>query len=533
MDHNSGSGQFTPIGAWQQPPLDPHSADLGPNGAFLEQFGETPHQSFSSVGRLNEMPYSYVDQHSAALQGSGNHQALNSSQDSLHSSNPFDINTMHGSNPLLIPPAMLTPLQGEPPTPNMPGYVSLNSYSQIPGQSLNFSGHHSLSGSSSAPPAPPTSQTDASLQSYAQYHNIYMQGHFGDAHLPAPPERRAQPLGELLPDDDYMSGTSGDGTPIHGSTAPMTPSVGGDDGEFSNTSQTGGRRRGRDNEVPDDVDPALAQHNISAQVVFQALRTVGQTIAMTHENLKLQNQLLAVQQKAAGGNPLPAPLISALPVLDDDGPLQPPAAKRIKLEDFAVGGAISKQDAHFAIQQLEREEEAKINELEALRSKMSAYRTTLLDDGNALSDESLEHRRSKKLAKNSYEAIYFSLLENVNGVKERFFVDDHPKPEKLADLGMCIDFVPAVFKVLITLVAGVIYILKTSKIMKKPPQVGFSFRSYSDSHYTSVERVTPIICKVKEWPAEDDTTKCYRLYHYYLGTQKKKKTPVPKKTGAV
>jgi hypothetical protein len=84
---------------------------------------------------------------------------------------------------------------------------------------------------------------------------------------------------------------------------------------------------------------------------------------------------------------------------------------------------------------LEREEEAKINELQALRSKMAAYRSTLLAEGNWLSDENLEHRQVKKLAKNCYEAIYFSLLENVNGVRERFFVDDHPKPEKLSDLG--------------------------------------------------------------------------------------------------
>jgi hypothetical protein len=64
-------------------------------------------------------------------------------------------------------------------------------------------------------------------------------------------------------------------------------------------------------------------------------------------------------------------------------------------------------------------------------------------------------------------------------------------------------------------IAGVIYFINVDKTTKKPPKVGHPFRCYSESHYSSVNREQPIICKVKEWPCDD--VKCWRLYHYYLG----------------
>jgi hypothetical protein len=438
MQNSTPAGQYHQDGGWQPQGLDSYQTDqvnfVSPYGTHQVQ---TPTQQYPSLSSASEIPYSYTESASGGLMTSQQLQALHNSGDILSSSIIFEpTTTINGSVLILHSPVPSTPQNGpygvpqpNPASPQAPQFHHSGSYSQLQNYSpLNISGHHSLanSGSGLAAPTASLAQSDASLQSYAQYHNIYMQGQFGDAHLPAPNERKISTA-----DDDSYSTFSGDITPPNagGSTAPMTPSVGDDDLQPRRSRNP---RRPR-SAGPDPEDDAMAQHDISAQVVFQALKTVGQTVAMTNENLKLQNQLLAIQQRAGGaGSPAPGqPVISPVhrPDTHDAGLFQPPASKRPKPEPVSV------QDAQNAIKQLEREEEAKINELQALRSKMAAYRSTLLAEGNWLSDENLEHRQVKKLAKNCYEAIYFSLLENVNGVRERFFVDDHPKPEKLSDLG--------------------------------------------------------------------------------------------------
>ena len=55
---------------------------------------------------------------------------------------------------------------------------------------------------------------------------------------------------------------------------------------------------------------------------------------------------------------------------------------------------------------------------------------------------------------------------------------------------------------------------------KKPPQVGQPFRSYADSHYASLNRDDPVICKVREW--DEQKSGIIRLYHYYTGNKKKR-----------
>jgi len=70
--------------------------------------------------------------------------------------------------------------------------------------------------------------------------------------------------------------------------------------------------------------------------------------------------------------------------------------------------------------------------------------------------------------------------------------------------------------------AGELYFLKVPKSFKKPPSVGFRFRSYTDSHYTSEDRDNPIACKVREFPSESED-EVYRLYHFYKGKKSKKR----------
>jgi hypothetical protein len=64
---------------------------------------------------------------------------------------------------------------------------------------------------------------------------------------------------------------------------------------------------------------------------------------------------------------------------------------------------------------------------------------------------------------------------------------------------------------------GKMYFLYVEKKVRKPPKVGFPFRCYADSHYTSLDRQSPVICKVKEWPSSTEAEKVWRLYHFYCG----------------
>lgn len=120
-----------------------------------------------------------------------------------------------------------------------------------------------------------------------------------------------------------------------------------------------------------------------------------------------------------------------------------------------------------------------------------------------LTDSFLEHRKTKKLDERTYEALFKSIIYNFDDISQNYFFRDHPTILNLNEL------------------PGLIYVLNVPRGTKKPPYVGFSFRSYSDSHYTSVDRDNPIICKVKEWTCEGDLKTVWRLYHYYLGNKKR------------
>lgn len=148
-------------------------------------------------------------------------------------------------------------------------------------------------------------------------------------------------------------------------------------------------------------------------------------------------------------------------------------------------------------------EESKKAELVHIQTQMKKRSEATGGDENFLSETHLEHRKIKKLHPLTYDALYRAIVANVDGSRERYMLNEHPQVTNLTDL------------------PGRVYFLQVAKGSRKPPHVGFPFRSYSDSHYTSVDRETPVICKVKEWPVDNDPKNIWRLYHYYLGNKKR------------
>jgi len=96
---------------------------------------------------------------------------------------------------------------------------------------------------------------------------------------------------------------------------------------------------------------------------------------------------------------------------------------------------------------------------------------------------SLENIDSKKLSNEDYERVYDYMMNN-SEAKKRLVLKTHKMVSNILEL------------------AGELYFLKVPKSFKKPPSVGFRFRSYTDSHYTSEDRDNPIACKVREFPSE-------------------------------
>jgi len=116
---------------------------------------------------------------------------------------------------------------------------------------------------------------------------------------------------------------------------------------------------------------------------------------------------------------------------------------------------------------------------------------------------SLDNIEAKKLSNEEYEKVYDYMINSKEG-RKKLLQKTHKMVTHLHEL------------------SGMIYFLKVPKSNKKPPTVGFRFRSYSDSHYTSEDRDNPIACKVREFPSENEE-EVYRLYHFYKGKKSKKK----------
>jgi len=114
-----------------------------------------------------------------------------------------------------------------------------------------------------------------------------------------------------------------------------------------------------------------------------------------------------------------------------------------------------------------------------------------------------EKLKMKKLTNQEYQTIFQYMSQTTEG--QKLLLKSHKKDiNSLEDL------------------AGVIYFLRVTVNSKRPPEVGFRFRSYSDSHYTSEDRDNPIACKVREFPT-NNKKEIFRLYHFYKGKKFKKR----------
>jgi len=124
-------------------------------------------------------------------------------------------------------------------------------------------------------------------------------------------------------------------------------------------------------------------------------------------------------------------------------------------------------------------------------------------------EEVLRCAMRKKLRPEMYENLFQAMLQSPI-LQQRFVRTEHVVVANISDL------------------AGLIYFIRASRATKKPPRVGFRFRSYSFSHYSSMDRAHPIICKVKEWPATldgvvgvgGDSSMVWRMYHFYVGNKR-------------
>lgn len=139
----------------------------------------------------------------------------------------------------------------------------------------------------------------------------------------------------------------------------------------------------------------------------------------------------------------------------------------------------------------------KINEnLESIKSASSHTEKCLFD---------FKGKDTRKLSDEDYDQLYKQLIDALNNEENpQILKKEHPHLPDISKL------------------PGMIYFLNVDRRSRRPPHIGISFRSYSDRHYTTVDRENPIICKVKEFPQKDNQTHVYRLYHYYSGNKRRK-----------
>lgn len=184
------------------------------------------------------------------------------------------------------------------------------------------------------------------------------------------------------------------------------------------------------------------------------------------------------------------------------GVIQGPASAAFTYQGKAIPYSEKAALEHYMMQ-----EESKKAELAHIQTHLGRIRKVEAlasgGDDNYLSEAHMEHRKIKKLHPLTYDALYRAIVGNLDGAREIYLLNEHPHVRSLSEL------------------PGRVYFLQVAKGSRKPPQVGFPFRSYSDSHYTSVDRESPVICKVKEWPVNNDPKSIWRLYHYYLGNKKR------------
>jgi hypothetical protein len=226
----------------------------------------------------------------------------------------------------------------------------------------------------------------------------------------------------------------------------------------------------------------LNSDEMRSHTLLQSLSTFNQAVGLANNTVKQENM---IQEHLLG-----------------QGILQGPASAAFNYQGKAIP-----YSEEAAMQHYMRQEEAKKAELGHIQTHIARQRSREAaangGDDNYLSESHLEHKKNKKLHPLTYDALYRALVGNIDGTREKYLLNEHPQVGSLTEL------------------PGMVYFLLVAKGSRKPPHVGFPFRSYSDSHYTSVDRDTPIICKVKEWPVDNDPKNIWRLYHYYLGNKKR------------
>ena len=227
----------------------------------------------------------------------------------------------------------------------------------------------------------------------------------------------------------------------------------------------------------------LSNDEMRSHTLLQSLSTFNNAIGLANNAVKQENMVHEL-------------------TLGQGAVLQGPASAA-----FSYQGKAIPYTEEGAMQHYMRQEEAKKAELGHIQTQIARQRAREASanggDDNYLSESHMEHKKNKKMHPLTYDALYRALVANVDGTRERYLLNEHPQVGALTEL------------------PGLVYFLLVAKGSRKPPHVGFPFRSYSDSHYTSVDRDTPIICKVKEWPVDNDPKNIWRLYHYYLGNKKR------------
>lgn len=326
----------------------------------------------------------------------------------------------------------------------------------------DYSSAPSLSSPTPSTPFSPSSYSGMPLESLVAHSNEMRSaqttnGQNGSNPYSAPPSKRP-----------YLGPQEG-GDNMH--MMPMPPGYRPQDGVSEDTARTSAA-----------ASPGYSTDDSRTHTLLASLSAFSTGMALANNAVKQENM---IQEHMLGHGLLAAPASAAFTY----------QGKAIPYSEEAARG-------HYMFL-----EEAKKGELAHIQTQLGrAKRVEALANGsddNFLSETHMEHRRIKKLHPLTYDALYRAIIANVEGAREKYLLNEHPQVDTLADL------------------PGRVYFLQVAKGSRKPPHVGFPFRSYSDSHYTSVDRENPVICKVKEWPVDNDPKNIWRLYHYYLGNKKR------------
>mmetsp|Transcript_26424 Transcript_26424/g.29445 ORF Transcript_26424/g.29445 Transcript_26424/m.29445 type:complete len:368 (-) Transcript_26424:2198-3301(-) len=220
--------------------------------------------------------------------------------------------------------------------------------------------------------------------------------------------------------------------------------------------------------------------NSSAVNSSQPPLTIGHTF--NGKPVKSVQPMITIDTRSSHSKPKPKPKL-----LRSSSDLEPAV-----LSSFDPTQCVSMEEC-------EQKEQQILSGLDKIRDKIEKLKQNVKNHNKYIAPDLLSGRKSKKLKPSTYELLFNTVCGHPE-FRGMYLKRTHPSPKNLGDL------------------AGMMYFLLVNKSTKRPPQVGFQFRSYSDSHYTSVNRMDPMICKVKQWQSSEPG-KQWRLYHFYRGNK--------------